>query len=429
MPRVLAVLPPVERRTVEVARLVENPVYGLPRVREFPVNDYNPTLGLNYVAQPTFAAGVDRFGTYGGGGVAFFWSDMLGDHNLVSAFQIDSSLSRNFSLKDTSALLAYQNVKHRWNWGASIQQVPYVSGGIASGFDNIGGETVLVEQRYIAREINQSVSGLLSYPFNRAQRVDFSAGVRRIGFDQRVDTDVYSTTTGELLGQETESLPAPDSLNLAQTSAALVYDTTSYGATSPVLGQRYRLEVAPMIGSVNFTSMLADYRRYFMPAQFYTIAARVMHYGRYGTDAEDGLLFPLFIGYPNLVRGYDAGSFSADECPTGGTTCPAFDRLLGSRMLVGNLELRFPLFRPLGLSRNMYGPLPLELALFADSGVAWNRGESPDFLGGVRRPVTSVGAALRANLFGFTVVQVDFVKPLDRPQKGWLWQFSFAPGF
>jgi hypothetical protein len=429
MPRVLAILPPVERRTVEVARLVENPGYGLPRVDDFPVIDYRPTLGLNYVSQPTFGAGVDRFGAYGGGGVAFYWSDMLGDHNLISAVQVDSSLSRNFSVKDTSAFLAYQNVKNRWNWGASIEQVPYLSGGIASGLENIGGEVVLVEQRLIQRETNQAVSGLLSYPFNRAQRLDFSAGVRRIGFESRVDTDIYDPGTGQLLQQETQELPAPDTLNLAQASAALVYDTSSYGATSPVLGQRYRLEVAPMTGGVNFTTLLADYRRYFMPAQFYTIAGRVMHYGRYGSDADSGLLYPLFIGYPNLVRGYDSGSFSAGECPVNGATCPAFDRLLGSRILVANLEFRFPLLRPFGLSQRMYGPLPVEFALFADGGVAWTGGDSPDFLGGSRRPVSSVGAALRANVFGFTVVQLDFVKPLNRPQKGWMWQFSFAPGF
>jgi WD40 repeat protein len=429
MPRVLSVLPPVERRTAEVARLVENPGYGLPQVEQFPVEDYRPSLGLNYVAQPTFAAGVDRFGTYGGGGVAFYWSDMLGDHNLVSAFQVDSSLSRSFSFKDTSALLAYQNVKHRWNWGASIEQVPYISGGIAQGLQNIGGETVLVEQRFISREINQGVNGLLAYPFNRAQRVEFSAGLRRIGFEQRVDTDIYSASTGQLLAEESQDLPAPDALNLGQASAALVYDTSAFGATSPVFGQRYRLEVAPMMGGVNFTSLLADYRRYFMPAQFYTFAARVMHYGRYGSDAESGLLFPLYIGYPNLVRGYDVGSFSADECPAIGNTCPAFDRLLGSRMLIGNLEFRFPLLRPFGLSPRMYGPLPLELAFFADGGVAWTGDEAPDFFGGSRRPVSSVGTALRANVFGFAIVGVNFVKPLNRPQKGWIWQFSFSPGF
>jgi hypothetical protein len=414
--RVVSVLPPLERKTTEVARLVENPQFGLPAVAQFPVKDYKPSLGLNYVSQPTFAAGVDRFGTYGGGGLALFWSDMLGDHNLVTALSIDSSLNRNFSFKDTSALVAYQNMKHRWNWGASVEQVPYISGGISSGYAESNGNLVAVNQTFLSREINQAVNGLVSYPFNRAQRLDFSAGIRRISFDQQVLTDIYDPTTGQLLGQTTDTLPSPNALNLAQTSAALVYDTASWGATSPVLGQSYRLEVTPLMGSINFTNLLADYRRYFMPAQFYTIAARVMHYGRYGRDAENGLLYPLYIGYPNLVRGYDVGSFTADECPPTGNSCPAFDRLLGSKMLVGNLEFRFPLLRPFGVSRNMYGPLPLELAFFADSGVAWNQGERPDFFGHStgRRPVSSYGVALRANVLGFTVAQFDLVRPVDR---------------
>ena len=51
-----------------------------------------------------------------------------------------------------------------------------------------------------------------------------------------------------------------------------------------------------------------------MPATFYTLATRVMHYGRYGSGGEDSRLFPLFIGYPNLVRGYDVNSIGRDEC-------------------------------------------------------------------------------------------------------------------
>ena len=123
--------------------------------------------------------------------------------------------------------------------------------------------------------------------------------------------------------------------------------------------------------------MLADYRRYFMPAAFYTLAARVMHYGRYGSGGEDQRLFPLFIGYPSLVRGYDVNSIGPDECAADTTRdCPAFDRLMGSRMLVANLEFRFPLLRPFGLSRGMYGPLPVEVAFFADGGVAWSAATS-----------------------------------------------------
>ena len=108
------------------------------------------------------------------------------------------------------------------------------------------------------------------------------------------------------------------------------------------------------------------------------IAARALHYGRYGSGGSDGRLFPLFLGYPSLVRGYDVNNFDASECiATDTSACPAFDRLLGTRVLVGNLEFRFPLLRPFGLSRGMYGPLPVEVGLFADGGVAGTTANDP----------------------------------------------------
>jgi outer membrane protein assembly factor BamA len=167
-----------------------------------------------------------------------------------------------------------------------------------------------------------------------------------------------------------------------------------------------------------------------MPVSFYTIAARAMHYGRYGTNGEDQRLFPLFVGYPNLVRGYDIATFDSTDCtPTAESNCPQFDRLTGSRVLVGNLELRFPLLRPFGASQGMYGPVPIEVALFADGGVAWNGGERPSFLGGSRDGVGSAGVTLRLNLFGYAVGAFDFVHPFQRPGRGWVFQFNLSPGF
>jgi outer membrane protein assembly factor BamA len=162
---------------------------------------------------------------------------------------------------------------------------------------------------------------------------------------------------------------------------------------------------------------------------FYTIAARVMHYGRYGAGGEDARLFPLYIGNPGLIRGYDVYSFDASDCLPGTVFCPVYDQLLGSRMLVANLELRFPLLRPFGTSRAMYGPLPVEVALFADGGVAWFQGQRPSFLGGDRDGVSSVGVAFRVNFFGFAVGEFDWVRPLQRDNRGWTFQFNFLPGF
>lgn len=141
-------------------------------------------------------------------------------------------------------------------------------------------------------------------------------------------------------------------------------------------------------------------------------------------------MYPLFIGYPSLVRGYDVYTFDAQDCPPSPTnSCPSFDRLFGSRVLIGNLEFRFPLLRPFGASQRMYGPLPVEVALFADSGVAWNRGEKPSFLGGSREGASSAGAALRVNLLGFVIAEFDFSRPFQRPGRGWIFQFNLSPGW
>ena len=113
-----------------------------------------------------------------------------------------------------------------------------------------------------------------------------------------------------------------------------------------------------------------------MPVRPFTIALRGMYYGRFGRGAESSFLTPVFIGYPDLVRGYDYGSFTADECGAAiDGSCPAFDRLVGSRMLVANAELRFPLWAAFG-GDGFYGPLPVEVGVFADAGAAWDRSRS-----------------------------------------------------
>jgi outer membrane protein assembly factor BamA len=208
-----------------------------------------------------------------------------------------------------------------------------------------------------------------------------------------------------------------------------------FGATGPILGQRYRLEATPTIGSLNMVSALADYRRYIMPVRPFTIAARLLHYGRYGSDAEDPRLQPLYLGWPGLVRGYTVGSFGASEChpttadPNG---CPAFDNLLGSRLLIGNLELRFPLFGVLGIGSGYYGALPIDFTVFGDGGVAWNSGETPSLSSGSgndRAAVYSAGAGLRMNLFGFAIAELNLVHPFERPDKNWVWELNLQQGF
>ena len=61
---------------------------------------------------------------------------------------------------------------------------------------------------------------------------------------------------------------------------------------------------------------------------------------------------------------------------------------------------------------------------------AWTtRDARPRFLGGDRDWVRSVGAAVRVNAFGYAILELDYVRPLDRADRGWQWQFNMTPGF
>jgi WD40-like Beta Propeller Repeat len=436
-------LPPLDRRPSQVAQLLNDTGFGLPPAAasaQYEVKDYSPKLSLEAVAQPTIAVGASRFGAAVGGGIALQFGDMLGDHILATAVQLNSGITNNFSFKDTAAQVLYYNQANRWNWGVLGGQIPYLSGAFQSSIQQSSAGPVEVDEALIFRQTEQSAAGIVAYPFDRARRVEFQGGVTRISFDQIVETSVFSLRTGELLGVNTDEQSIARPLTLATSSAAFVHDTSNFGATSPVQGQRYRFEASPTFGSIQFSSLLADYRRYFMPATFYTFAVRALHYGRYGSGSEDTRLFPLFIGYPNLVRGYDVGTFDARDCVATATSeCPAFDRLVGSRVLVGNVEFRFPLLRPFGASQRMYGPVPVEVAFFADGGVAWNSLKSVSTGGvlGTVAPhpfdihdgVSSAGMTLRVNLFGFAVGDFDFSHPFQRPGRGWVFQFNLSPGF
>jgi WD40 repeat protein len=409
----------------QVATLDANPTRGLPDAKDFASAAYHPSLSLDWVGQPYLAVGSDRFGTFVGGGTSLFFSDMLGDHQLGTMLQV------NGSFRDIAALVSYENRKSRLDWGAVVEQIPYRIGTFSQAVGDVNGQPSLVEQTIFTRQTERRIAGVAAYPVTRAFRIEASAGYRGISFSEEQQTVVSSLITGQVLVDQTQDVSSTTpSLHLGELSGAMVYDTALFGATSPILGRRFRLEASPTIGSINYTGILADYRQYFMPFRPYTLAFRVLHYGRYGTGGQDQRLVPLYVGYPNLVRGYDVDSFSANECVGGPPgSCPVFDQLLGSRMLVGNVELRVPLFGIFGPRRNLYGPIPVELAAFYDAGVAWNEGQKPKLFGGDRSLVRSVGGAARINVFGYVIAEVDYVHPLDRPQKGWTWTFNFTPGF
>ncbi|MGD8698339.1 MAG: BamA/TamA family outer membrane protein [Gemmatimonadales bacterium] len=432
-----AVLPPADRPVGDVMALVGNAELGLPPTSdEFERTKYSAGLSLDYIAPPQVAVGSDRYGTFVGGGTALFWSDNLGEHSLATLLQV------NGSFKDIAAVVGYENRKSRWNWGGTVGQIPILNRRFGYAFDQTTGE--FLEQELRLRQTSREASGLLTYPVSRVQRFEFSGQYRNISYDYELISRTLSPT-GSVIEETTESFPkcesdddllfefcVPRALNLGTFTTALVYDNTFFGYTGPVLGQRYRIEIAPTVGSLNYVGALLDYRRYFMPIAPYTLAGRFLHFGRYGSGGEDPRLQALFLGYQQLIRGYDSGSFEFVECVgIENSPCPVYDQLFGSRVAMANIELRTPIPQGLGVSP-LPGLPPITIAFFFDAGVAWWSGNRALLLGGNEdpwSPVTSYGIAGRINLFGVALLEIDFVHPNNRPEKGWYWQFGFSPGF
>ncbi|HET8656576.1 MAG TPA: hypothetical protein VFL93_13735 [Longimicrobiaceae bacterium] len=451
-PPLAAQLPPVPRPMQSpfnlVYTLIHDPETGLvsPSVAmQWPTHGYRPSLSLDYVGQPTVGVQVGTSNLYGTNGlygaVSAVFSDILGYHTLFAAVQAQGQFD------EIGFAVQYLNQKNRWNWGLAASRLPYIQPFLQRGFDQNGN---LHDVIYRQRLFDNSLLGLVQYPFSEAQRVEFSAGLRRLSTDVQVFDINY--TTGQV---NRSKLPGfSHTWNLAQASAALVYDNALFNYTSPFAGQRYRFEITPTVGSSSFTQALADFRHYFWFRPF-TLAVQGLHFGRYGANTGDyfsedqatrqgQLFYPIFLGDPSLVRGYYNvysdyynGRLPADTAEANRET-RVVNYLFGNRILVGKAEVRFPLVRAL-----VIGPIafpPIEGFAFFDGGVAWNRGQKLDFSRGVivdqsgdvvankRAFLTSTGVGGRVNILGYVVLEVDYVKPLEL-HNGWHWEFALQPGF
>lgn len=386
---------------------------------------YPARLELEALGQPMLAAGVSSWGGYVGGGISALFKDVLGDRILSAGAQVAGTLD------DLGGWATYISRRHRWNWGLSLEQAPYRAEFLSVRQDTTNDQ--LIADEIIQRQMSRGVLGLTAVPLSPAKRFEFSAAVRRLTFSQQHRTSTYNASTGTLLSRAQEKEPLGVPINAGEFMAAFVHDTSFFGATAPIYGRRYRLQLMQSTGTLRYQSALVDVRQYAMPVRPVTIAARAMHFGRYGRDAQSSLLVPLFVGYPEMVHGYGFGSFSALECRPEETVdinalCGPLDRLVGSRVAVGNIELRAPI--P-GLFRGQldYGRFPLELVAFFDAGVTWSDGTKPALIGGTREFARSAGLALRANVFGLFAFELSAARPFDRPSQSLRWQIGIRQGF
>lgn len=438
--RTAGLLPPVPRPEEgafnRVSQMLANPTSGLPSpavVASWQVAPYRPRLELDYLGQPQVgvAIGGGAFGSGGlYGGIFGLFSDILARHQVFAAVQAQGQLD------EIGFAVQYLNMRERWNFGGAAQRVPLVYGGYAEYIDPVNNEYVQSIERY--RFFDSSIQGFTQYPFSTVQRAEFSAGLRQISRDIQVYEYAYDLTTGFFREERIENFDGL-ALNFFEATAALVYDNSLTGYTSPFAGQRYRFQISPTFGELQFVQALADYRRYLFWRPF-TLAVRGLHTGRYGADSDsevDGqrVFADSYLGQPWYVRGYND---VYSECRASGQTtvdtCDLLRNLLGSRIAVASAELRFPLIRQVVIGSSIGLP-PIEGFVFGDAGIAWDRHSSPLFQTGIpinadeRGIITSAGVGARINLLGMIVMEVNYLRAFARPDEGWRWAFNFVPGF
>ncbi len=426
-----ATLPPLNRPTLP---LVDNKLqydFSWPQSppEAFNAIPYRAQFELTFIGNSGIGVGASRFGTGVSGGVSMLFSDITGDNQLFSALAV------NGEIYDFGGQVGYLNQKRRIAWGGMVSHIPYPFSRLRLIPDlvEIGGELVLVEnlQLLLQRTFEDQISAFAYYPISTTRRIEMGASLAWYYF--RIDALNNYYWQGLAIGQSRERLEAPRGFNLQRLNMAYVGDNSIFGMASPITGYRYRFGAEKYFGRIDMFSVTADYRQY-LNARPFTFAFRAVHNGRYGRQANNDLFYPLYLGYPGWVRGFSYNTLyrledALDEKFT-------LDQLLGTRILMGGIELRVPFTGPERLALITSNFLFTELAWFVDAGVAWDEGmritldKDNAYDPGRRYPVISMRPSIRVNLFGALILEPFYAWPLHTKGFGkGVWGLNFVPGW
>ncbi len=455
-----AQLPPPEVKGGVVSTYLADAASGLPSGADFVVEPFHSSFSLDAIGQPNIGVVAGGpFGTGVAGGVSMIFGDQLSDRQIFAAIQA------NGTVKDIGGALQYYNMKSRWNYGGGIEHVPYLTGGVFVDTATVNGTQGYSVNQLLQRIYIDQAMAFTQYPFSSTKRLELSASVTHYGFNTELFQSVFDVNNNLVAQNDSMLTSQYKPVVFAEPSVALVGDNSFSAFTSPVQGERYRMQFTPTFGSVNYETAIADYRRYFFMRPV-TLAIRGLSLGRYGSGAEDvNTTWPIYLGDETLMRGYGYNSFTSDECTVAGSTttqqqaagCPAFQRLFGSKVGVINIELRIPVFGVEGFGLINFPYLPMEMSPFFDAGVSYTNNQAPNwqltrFANDIpsscaaptssqqaqqqsfypcadRIPVFSTGVSFRFNLMGYAILEAYAAHPFQRPTKNWVWGFQLAPGW
>lgn len=438
-----AMLPPPASLGVDVvnSNLRNFNVFNRIDDSQITASPYKPNFKLDYLANSGMGMSIgSRYGAGISSGIQGMFSDILG-HN-----QIFAALNVNGEIYDFGGQVAYINQKSRINWGGAISHIPYMSGFSTYDYRDVGNGLEPLLDTYMIRTFQQQAEAFGSYPFTRHHRFEMGTAIARYSY--RVDRWWQSYYYGyggreRIPNDEASALGFGDlnSFTIQQVNSAFVGDNAVFGIAAPLMGFRYRIGAEQYFGDYNFTAYNIDFRKYnrYQPV---TLAARAYGYIRAGDD--ENKLYPLFLGYPHLIRGYESAGL---RNAVGGFN---IQKMMGSRVAVFNFEVRLPFTGPEKLAVFKSGMLFSDLNFFFDAGLAWSSGTDVQFKGsidqiGVRTdemgnqvavyedihiPIYSAGVSLRVNLFGAMILEPYYAIPFQREDiKFGTFGLNFAPGW
>jgi hypothetical protein len=292
---------------------------------------------------PDLINGAAGYSTFFGvqGYTQILLSDMLGNH------QIYIGTNLVFDLRNSNLSATYWYLPNRTDWG--------ISGFHISNFFRTYNEGLL-------RFRNYGFSLLVSRPFSKFTRMEFGLTWYNVNLDYIERPDIPSD-------QVTTLLPG----------LSLVHDQIEWGMTGPAHGTRATASVllSPKyaFNSLEFTTLKADYRRYFELARGYSFAFRLHGGTSLGRNPQKFFLG----GVDNWInRSFKGGLrinniedvyYSDFVTPLRGA---AYYEQTGNSFGLFNFEFRFPLipFVQFGLPPIRLGNI--QGVFFTDVGSAWD---------------------------------------------------------
>ncbi|MEA2062514.1 MAG: BamA/TamA family outer membrane protein [Gemmatimonadota bacterium] len=289
---------------------------------------------------------------YGGtfGQALFMFSDLMSDELILLAAGNSATSSADF-WDSFSGYLTYYNRKNRLKYGY--------------GAFRFAGCFVDFRRDELYYERDHGIYGMLSYPLSKFLRIETGMGLMK------------SYREDYILDFVRDSY-------LVTNSVSLIKDTSLFLQYGPIDGERIHLGMALTSdlskGRTDNITLLADFRKYFRLTTFTAYAVRLQ--GRYSSGK---IPYRYIMGGSWTLRGYRRWS------------------IIGSRSILFNQEIRFPLFHQLDVHLGI-GRLPLpgiQGALFFDMGNAWEKGEKYPGL------LASTGFGFRMSLGGPLILRLD----------------------